>query len=209
MTFFNVLPTLHPKGSRMSRIGESAADRILRDLRDRDRLLKEATGSKNLRAYRTAVDEAADTLRKARELGAPSTLGRAIRESQDRITADLSQELGVGTFGAPTASSPSTNRAAAATSVLLRASPSGASARAFVSSAPRSHEIAGAAELGPLVREARKAMKISQGEFAAYAGVGRRFLSELEGGKPSLEFNKVVACAKAAGIDLFARPRHG
>lgn len=63
------------------------------------------------------------------------------------------------------------------------------------------------AELGLMVRDARKAMKMNQAEFAAHAGVGRRFVSELEGGKPSLEFDKVLACAGAAGIDLFAKPR--
>jgi transcriptional regulator with XRE-family HTH domain len=50
-------------------------------------------------------------------------------------------------------------------------------------------------------------MKLSQGEFAAHAGVGRRFVSELECGKASLEFDKVLACAAAAGVDIFARPR--
>ena len=63
------------------------------------------------------------------------------------------------------------------------------------------------ADLGLLVRDARKAMKMNQAEFAAHAGVGRRFVSELEGGKPSLEFDKVLACAGAAGVDLFATKR--
>lgn len=63
------------------------------------------------------------------------------------------------------------------------------------------------AELGQMVRDARKAMKMNQSEFAAHAGVGRRFVSELEGGKPSLEFDKVLACAAAAGVDLFAKKR--
>jgi y4mF family transcriptional regulator len=63
------------------------------------------------------------------------------------------------------------------------------------------------ADLGLMVRDARKAMRMNQAEFAAHAGVGRRFVSELEGGKPSLEFDKVLACAGAAGIDLFAKKR--
>ena len=62
-------------------------------------------------------------------------------------------------------------------------------------------------DLGPLIRKSRKAMKFSQQQFADAAGVGRRFLSELENGKPSLEFDKVIACALAAGIDIFAKPR--
>jgi y4mF family transcriptional regulator len=67
--------------------------------------------------------------------------------------------------------------------------------------------IRSAADLGPLVRKARKAMQMTQNDFAAHAGVGRRFLSELEGGKPSLEFDKVLACAEAAGIEIFSRSR--
>lgn len=63
-------------------------------------------------------------------------------------------------------------------------------------------------ELGALVRRARKAMKMNQSEFAAHAGVGRRFVSELEGGKASLEFDRVMACAQAAGIDLTAKLRN-
>lgn len=83
----------------------------------------------------------------------------------------------------------------------LRAPPSKTSA-----SKPQGH-ITTAAELGPIIRKARKVMKLSQGEFAAHAGVGRRFVSELESGKASLEFDKVLACAAAAGVDIFARPR--
>ncbi len=62
-------------------------------------------------------------------------------------------------------------------------------------------------DLGPVIRKARKGMKLNQADFAAHAGVGRRFISELEGGKGSLEFDKVIACAIAAGIDISARSR--
>lgn len=62
-------------------------------------------------------------------------------------------------------------------------------------------------DLAPLIRKARKAMRMNQQQFADAAGVGRRFLSELENGKSSLEFDKVLACALAAGIDIVAKPR--
>ncbi len=68
-------------------------------------------------------------------------------------------------------------------------------------------QIKSVADLAPLVRKARKGMKMNQQAFADAAGVGRRFLSELENGKPSLEFDKVLACALAAGIDILAKPR--
>jgi y4mF family transcriptional regulator len=63
------------------------------------------------------------------------------------------------------------------------------------------------AQLGMMVKSARKRMKLSQQSFADLAGVGRRFVSELENGKGSVEFDKVIACARAAGIDVLARPR--
>lgn len=61
--------------------------------------------------------------------------------------------------------------------------------------------------LGRVVRRLRERRKLSQQEFADLAGVGRRFLSELENGKPTLEFGKVLQVARAAGISLIARPR--
>lgn len=62
-------------------------------------------------------------------------------------------------------------------------------------------------ELGDMVRRLRERRKLSQQEFADLAGVGRRFLSELENGKPTLEFAKVLQVARAAGISLTARDR--
>ena len=62
-------------------------------------------------------------------------------------------------------------------------------------------------DLGQMVRRARKTRGLSQQEFADLAGVGRRFLSEFENGKPTLEFGKVIKVALAAGITLIGRPR--
>ena len=73
---------------------------------------------------------------------------------------------------------------------------------------PSSIVIRSATDLGSLIRKARKAMRMTQSDFSAHAGVGRRFLSELEGGKPSLEFDKVMACAEAAGVEIFSRTRN-
>lgn len=62
-------------------------------------------------------------------------------------------------------------------------------------------------DLGRMVRRSRERRKLSQQEFADLAGVGRRFVSELENGKPTLEFAKVLQVARAAGISLIARDR--
>ncbi|AYV46460.1 hypothetical protein CFHF_15085 [Caulobacter flavus] len=63
------------------------------------------------------------------------------------------------------------------------------------------------AELGRLIRQAREAMDLTQAQFADMAGVGRRFVSELENGKATLELGKVMAACAAAGLDLLAVTR--
>jgi len=64
-----------------------------------------------------------------------------------------------------------------------------------------------AAELGRLIKTSREQMNLNQQQFADVAGVGRRFISELENGKATLEFDRVLQVSKAAGIDLYARQR--
>ncbi len=68
-------------------------------------------------------------------------------------------------------------------------------------------KITSVADIGVLVRAARERQKLSQLAFADLAGVGRRFLSELENGKATLEFDKVLKVAAASGIDLFVKER--
>jgi y4mF family transcriptional regulator len=63
------------------------------------------------------------------------------------------------------------------------------------------------ADLGKIIYEARKKQGFNQQQFADLVGVGRRFLSELENGKQSLEFGKVLVVAAAAGIDLVVKKR--
>ena len=62
-------------------------------------------------------------------------------------------------------------------------------------------------ELGKLLSERRKAMGLTQQDFADLAGVGRRFLSELENGKERAEIGKVLRVVQALGIDLAIRTR--
>ena len=61
--------------------------------------------------------------------------------------------------------------------------------------------------MGRLVRTARQSMRLSQQQFADLAGVGRRFVSELENGKATLEFGLVLQVCSAAGIDINAKRR--
>jgi len=45
-------------------------------------------------------------------------------------------------------------------------------------------------------------MGLRQDEFAAAAGVGLRFLVELERGKPTIQLGRALAVLAAAGLDL-------
>lgn len=58
-------------------------------------------------------------------------------------------------------------------------------------------------DLGQAVRQARKDRRMNQQELADAAGVGRRFVSELERGKATLEVGKVLRVCHAAGVALF------
>ena len=54
------------------------------------------------------------------------------------------------------------------------------------------------------VRQKRKAVKLTQPELAETAGVGLRFLRELEQGKQTLRMDKVNQVLKLFGYDLQA-----
>lgn len=63
------------------------------------------------------------------------------------------------------------------------------------------------AELGSLVRARRKAARLTQAQAAGLAGVGNRFLSELERGKKSLELGLVIQVLHRLGLELAVAPR--
>jgi DNA-binding XRE family transcriptional regulator len=61
-------------------------------------------------------------------------------------------------------------------------------------------------DLGCRVRQARLASGMSQGHLAAASGVGRRFVSELESGKPTLEIGRVLLVCMQAGVPMMLPP---
>ncbi len=61
--------------------------------------------------------------------------------------------------------------------------------------------------LGRLIRDARKAQGLTQQEFADVAGVGVRFLSEVERGKETAEVGLVLKVLAMAGFDLLVEHR--
>jgi transcriptional regulator with XRE-family HTH domain len=61
--------------------------------------------------------------------------------------------------------------------------------------------------LGSLIRLRRKALKMRQDELALATGVGRRFLIDLEAGKPTCQLGRSLLVADAVGLrvtDLLA-----
>jgi transcriptional regulator with XRE-family HTH domain len=59
-----------------------------------------------------------------------------------------------------------------------------------------------AAAFGELIRTRRKALKMRQDQLALATGVGRRFLIELEAGKPSCQLGRSLLVAQALGLSL-------
>ena len=57
-----------------------------------------------------------------------------------------------------------------------------------------------ARRLGALIRSRREAMNLRLDDLASAAGVGRRFLHDLETGKPSCQLGLALAVAAAVGL---------
>jgi len=57
-------------------------------------------------------------------------------------------------------------------------------------------------DIAATVKAARRALKLRQAELAAAAGVGVRFLVDLEGGKRTVQLDKTLAVLNALGLDV-------
>ena len=57
-------------------------------------------------------------------------------------------------------------------------------------------------EIGDIVRGARKAAGLRQDEVAGAAGVGLRFIVDLEAGKPTAQIGKALQVLAALGCSL-------
>jgi HTH-type transcriptional regulator / antitoxin HipB len=57
-------------------------------------------------------------------------------------------------------------------------------------------------DLGQLVRECRVAQKMTQADILGLANTGNRFIVELENGKPTVQFQKVLDVLDALGLEL-------
>lgn len=61
--------------------------------------------------------------------------------------------------------------------------------------------------IGRAARRQRRALGLTQAELAGLCGVGVRFVSELESGKPSLELGRALHVLHHLGLELRIEPR--
>jgi y4mF family transcriptional regulator len=66
-----------------------------------------------------------------------------------------------------------------------------------------------AEQIGALIRQTRHSQGLRQDQLAAAAGVGVRFLVELERGKPTAQLGKTLAVLAALGCRLAITPPAG
>ena len=62
-------------------------------------------------------------------------------------------------------------------------------------------------EIGQLIRQRRKAAGLTLKDAAGIAGVGVRFLSELERGKPTLQMGLAIEVLQLFGLELHIHRR--
>ena len=59
------------------------------------------------------------------------------------------------------------------------------------------------ARFGALVRERRRALRITIDDLALATGVNRKFVMDLEAGKPTCQLGKALLVAEAVGLRIF------
>jgi len=62
------------------------------------------------------------------------------------------------------------------------------------------------ADIGAIVRNARKVQSLRQDELAGAAGVGLRFIVDLEAGKPTAQIGKTLLVLQALGCSIAIAP---
>ena len=65
------------------------------------------------------------------------------------------------------------------------------------------------AEIGDIVRTTRKAAGLRQDQLAGAAGVGLRFIVDLEAGKPTAQIGKTLQVLSALGCSFEITPSAG
>ena len=69
------------------------------------------------------------------------------------------------------------------------------------------HIIRSTASLGDVARLRRKNLQLKQTDLAGLGGTGNRFIVDLENGKPTMQFQKVLDVLHLLGLEVVVRPR--
>jgi len=68
-------------------------------------------------------------------------------------------------------------------------------------------KITGPSDVGERIRQKRKEDSLNLSDAAALCGVGYRFLSDLENGKPTAELGKTLQVLSGLGLDVYIGPK--
>ena len=63
------------------------------------------------------------------------------------------------------------------------------------------------ADLGAIIRDRRKQLALTQLDLAGLSNSGNRFIVEVENGKPTVQFQKVLDLVQLLGLELVVRAR--
>ena len=74
-------------------------------------------------------------------------------------------------------------------------------------STSKTSKVTSLADLGAIIQEKRKQAGLSQADFAGLCGVGNRFVSDLENGKPTVQLDKTLQVIQGLGLELIIQPR--
>lgn len=66
-----------------------------------------------------------------------------------------------------------------------------------------SGKIKSAKEAGQFASRRRKKLGLTQGDLAGLGLLGNRFISDLENGKPTVQFDKVMHALDLLGLDVY------
>ncbi len=72
---------------------------------------------------------------------------------------------------------------------------------------PAPVRVKSASDLGAVVRSVRKALKLDQATGAGLAGVGVRFLGDVERGKPTVRLGLALQVLDRLGLEVWIGPR--
>lgn len=62
-------------------------------------------------------------------------------------------------------------------------------------------------DLGSLVREYRDSQKMTQADILGLANTGNRFIVDLENGKPTLQFQKILDVLDTLGLEVLIQKK--